>query len=303
VVSEQPAIVDCHQHFYDGGRFPYPVLQARSEGLEALLGDYSALPRVYLPADYARDAQGLNIAQTVWVEFLSQDPAGEIQWAKKLVDTIGRPTGMIARVDFLDPHLNQVLDEYGSIGHIRCVRQHLGWHPTNPALRFANRPDFLSDAAWRGRIAAIRGRGWACELELYSPQLPQLLPVVAAYPDMQFVLPVIGWPLDLTEDGVRDWRRSLIALSACSNVTVKIFAMECIFGIRWTVPQVRPWILETIEIFGPSRCMFASHMPLCTLACSLQQLYSAYFEIIASFSASEKCHLLHDTAAKVYRLP
>ena len=24
--------------------------------------------------------------------------------------------------------------------------------------------------------------------------------------------------------------------------------------------QIRPWVLETIELFGPARCMFASHM-------------------------------------------
>jgi predicted TIM-barrel fold metal-dependent hydrolase len=210
---------------------------------------------------------------------------------------------MIASVDFLDPELDRVLEKYASMGRVRCVRQHLGWHPTNPALRFATRPDLLSDDAWRGRIAALRGRGLVCELEVFGSQLWDLAAVAVAYSDIQFVLPVMGWPLDLTEDGQKRWRRALAALSACSNVAVKIFAMECIFGVRWTVPQVRPWILETIEIFGPSRCMFASHMPICTLACSIQQLYDAYFEIIADFSVFEKCQLLHDTAANVYRIP
>jgi hypothetical protein len=36
---------------------------------------------------------------------------------------------------------------------------------------------------------------------------------------------------------------------------IKIFGMECIFGIRWTVAQIRPWILDTVELFGPDRCM------------------------------------------------
>lgn len=299
--DERPAILDCHQHFFDARRFRYPVFETRSPGLEALVGDYSALPRVYLPEDYARDADGLNIVRTIWAEFISDDPGGELRWANELANATDRPSGMIARVDFLDPALNQLLDEYTCVGHVRCVRQHLGWHPTNPALRFASRPDLLSDAGWRGRIAALRGRGLACELEAFSHQLPDLVPVAAAYPDIQFVLPVMGWPLDLSHDGRIAWKRSLGVLSRCSNVAVKIFAMECIFGIRWTAPQVRPWILETIEIFGPARCMFASHMPLCTLACSIQQLYAVYFDIIADFSISEKCQLLHDTAAKIYQ--
>ena len=185
---------------------------------------------------------------------------------------------------------------------VRCVRQHLGWHPTNPALRFAARPDLLSDGVWRRRIAALREHGLVCELEVFSPQLRELAQVARAYSDLQFVVPVMGWPLDVTEDGYKLWRGDLAALSACSNVAIKIFGMECIFGIRWTVSQVRPWILAAIEIFGPSRCIFASHMPLCTLACSIQQVYAAYFEIIAEFSESERRQLLHDTAARVYRM-
>ena len=131
---------------------------------------------------------------------------------------------MIASVDFLDPELDRVLENYASTGHVRCVRQHLGWHPTNPALRFATRPDLLSDDVWRGRIAALRGL--VCELEVFSSQLRDLVPVAVAYPDIQFVLPMMGWPIDLTDDGRRGWTRALAALSACSNVSVKIFGMH-----------------------------------------------------------------------------
>ena len=300
--SESPAILDCHQHFFDARRFRYPVFETRSAGLEALVGDYSALPSVYLPEDYVRDTIGLNVVQTVWAEFISTDPGAEVRWASELADAGGPPNGLIASVDFLDPRLDQVLQEYTSIGNVRCVRQHLGWHPTEPVLRFAPRHDLLSDHEWRSGLAALRGSGLVCELEVFSPQLRDLLPVARAYPDIQFVLPLMGWPLDLSDHGYKAWRRDLAALSACPNVGLKILGMETIFGIRWTIPQVRPWILTAIQIFSPSRCMLASLMPLCTLACSIRQLYEAYFEIIAGFSVSEKSQLLHDTAAKVYRI-
>jgi predicted TIM-barrel fold metal-dependent hydrolase len=45
-----------------------------------------------------------------------------------------------------------------------------------------------------------------------------------------------------------------------------------------------------------------SHLPICKLACSVQQLYAAYLEGIADFSASEKRQMLHDTAAEMYGL-
>jgi predicted TIM-barrel fold metal-dependent hydrolase len=48
--------------------------------------------------------------------------------------------------------------------------------------------------------------------------------------------------------------------------------------------------------------MFASHLPVCKLACSFQHLYGAYLDVIADFSPPEKRQLLHDTAAGIYRI-
>jgi predicted TIM-barrel fold metal-dependent hydrolase len=295
-------ILDCHQHFYDAGRFHYPVFATRSEGFEALVGDYSALPRIYLPDDYARDTSALNVVGTVWAEFISTDPVGETRWAQDLANTTGRPDGIIALVDFSNPDLPGTLDAYASTNRIHCVRQHLGWHPANPLLRYATAPRLMSDAAWRRGLAALRGRNLICEIEIFAPQLPELASLATAFPDIQFVLPVLGWPLDLTSEGQAAWRRGMTLVGACPNVAVKIFGLECIFGIHWTVAQVRPWILQAIEVFGPDRCMFASHMPISKLACSFEQLYRAYFEMIAEFSASEQRRLLHDTAVRIYKL-
>ena len=36
-------------HFIDASRFCYPIFLQRSAGFEALVSDYSALPRRYLP--------------------------------------------------------------------------------------------------------------------------------------------------------------------------------------------------------------------------------------------------------------
>jgi predicted TIM-barrel fold metal-dependent hydrolase len=112
---EKPAILDCHQHFFNARRFRYHVFETRSAGFEALVGDYSTLPRVYLPEDYARDTEGLNVVQTVWAEFISDDPGGELRWTNELAEATGRPNGTIASVDFLDRELDGVLEKYASM--------------------------------------------------------------------------------------------------------------------------------------------------------------------------------------------
>ena len=141
-----------------------------------------------------------------------------------------------------------------------------------------------------------------CEIEIFVPRLPDLKAVASSYPEIQFILPAIGWPIDLTDAGHRVWRRDVEALINCENVAVKIFGMECIFRLNRTVDEIRPWILDTIELFRPDRCKFASHMPIAELACSFQNLYCAYLDVVSDFSTSEKQKLCHDTATMVYGL-
>jgi predicted TIM-barrel fold metal-dependent hydrolase len=296
-------IIDCHQHFYDSRLLHYGVFAEPSAGFTALVGDYAALPRAYRPEDYARDVAGLTVAGSVWAEFISSNPLEEVRWAAALTREAGRPSSLIALVDFADPAVDRLLDAYQATGPVRCVRQHMGWHPSNPALRFTPRPGMITDPVWRRGLASLRGRGLVCEIEVFGSQLREFASLAAAYPDLQFVLPVMGWPIDLTKEGHAAWKRDLATVGACPNVVLKIFGMECIFGVHWTTAGVRPWMLDAIETVGPDRCMFASHLPICKLACTFGELYAAYGDIVSSFTEIEKRCMLHDTAAAIYRVP
>jgi hypothetical protein len=86
-----------------------------------------------------------------------------------MAQTTGRPNGMIVRADFLSPDLDHVLDAYTTMQHIRCVRHHLAWHPTNPLLRYAARPDLLSDTTWRRGLASPGSETWFVKSTLPVP--------------------------------------------------------------------------------------------------------------------------------------
>jgi predicted TIM-barrel fold metal-dependent hydrolase len=122
-------------------------------------------------------------------------------------------------VDFADPALDRRLDASQAVGPVRCVRQHMGWHPSQPLLRFTQRSDLLVDPAWRRGLASLRQRGLVCEIEVFASQLRDLADVAAAYSDLQFVLPLMGWPIGVTEEGHRAGsaisRRSPFARTSC----------------------------------------------------------------------------------------
>jgi predicted TIM-barrel fold metal-dependent hydrolase len=73
-------IIYAHCHLYDHLQNRHEFLENVDAVFEALIGDYSALPRRYLLDQYLMDQTGLQVAGIVWHEFLSSDPVREIRW-------------------------------------------------------------------------------------------------------------------------------------------------------------------------------------------------------------------------------
>ncbi|HYV67286.1 MAG TPA: amidohydrolase family protein, partial [Myxococcales bacterium] len=267
-----------------------------------LIGDYSALPRRYLTDDYLKASASCRVEGIVWYEFLSADPGGEARWAQRLADASRLGQSMVGLVDFLDPALEERLEAYAALPNLVAVREHLGWDTGNALRRFAKRPDLLTDPAWRQGVGALRRFSFRCGLEVFAPQLSDLHDVVRLHPEIGFTLAVMGWPLDLSPAGYTRWRHDLAVLSRCANVRAEIAAIECIFGMGWHREQIAPWVLSIIEMFGPGRCMFGSHMPIAGLSWGFERLYDAYQEIVAGFSSAERDDMFRGTAAAWFKL-
>jgi predicted TIM-barrel fold metal-dependent hydrolase len=296
------AIVDAHVHLFDHTANRHEFLERRDETYEALVGEYSTLPRTYLLDDYLRDSGSRRVEGIVWHEFLSEDPMREARWGQALADASPIPQAMVALVDFRDPALEERLDAYRALPNVTAVREHLGWDPGDPLRRFASRPDLLADPAWRAGLSCLRGWDVACGLEVFAHQLPELVDVVRLEPDIRFTFSIMGWPLDLTADGRERWGRSVAELSRCENVRADISAVECVLGMEWTVDAARPWVQTLIEVFGPDRCMLGSHLPISRLSRGFEPLYDAYDELLADLSPGEQDSLFRDTATAWFGL-
>jgi predicted TIM-barrel fold metal-dependent hydrolase len=296
------AIVDAHVHLFDHTANRHEFLERRDETYEALVGEYSTLPRTYLLDDYLRDSGSRRVEGIVWHEFLSEDPMREARWGQALADESPIPQAMVALVDFRHPALEERLDAYRALPNVTAVREHLGWDPGDPLRRFASRPDLLADPAWRAGLSCLRGWDVACGLEVFAHQLPELVDVVRLEPDIRFTFSVMGWPLDLTAEGRERWGRSVAELSRCENVRAEISAVECVLGMEWTVDAARPWVQTLIEVFGPDRCMLGSHLPISRLSRGFEPLYDAYDELLADLSPGEQDSLFRDTATAWFGL-
>ena len=296
------SIFDAHVHLFDCKANTHDFLEREDPTFRTIVGDYSALPRRYLPEDYLKASASCQVEGILWHEFLSADPVGEARWGQRLADASRLRQPLVVLVDFLDPALEERLEAYAALPNVVAVREHLGWDTGNALRRFAKRPDLLTDPTWREGLGALGRHGFKCGLEVFAPQLCDLHDVVRRHPEIGFTLAVMGWPLDLSPAGYARWRHDLAALSRSANVRAEISAIECIFGMGWRREQIAPWVLTIIEMFGPARCMFGSHMPIAGLAWGFERLYDAYQEIVAGFSDAERDDMFRGTAAAWFKL-
>jgi predicted TIM-barrel fold metal-dependent hydrolase len=121
------------------------------------------------------------------------------------------------------------------------------------------------------------------------------------FPDVQIMLNHAGMPIDQTADGRAAWRAGMDALAANSNVAVKLSGLVMI-DWNWTTERLRPWILDSIAIFGADRCMFGSNFPVDKLHATYPDLLNAFRSIVADFSVTDRHALFHANAERLYRL-
>jgi predicted TIM-barrel fold metal-dependent hydrolase len=303
-ISSTPrSIVDAHMHLYDSRAVRYGVFEHRDPTFEALVGDYSGLPRTYGLDDYLGATRLRDVSGVVWHEFIAEDTLGELAWAQQLAASAPLPMAFVGLVDFAEPGLQRRLEAYREVRGLSAVRQHLGWDGKAPLRRMAARPDFMRDPDWLKGLGMLEGLDLRCGLELFAPQLPDLLAVVRAHPEIGFTIAVMGWPTDRGANGFSRWRSDMLALGRCDNTCASISAVECIFGLNWSEAEIGPWILAVIEAFGPARCMFGSHLPIDGLSYGFDRLYDAYERIVSGFSDDEKDAIFRGTAAAWFRIP
>ena len=294
-------IVDPHHHLWDLERFSYPWLSARPLPA-SVAGDVAPIAKSYLLDDYLADTANQNVVKSVHVDagFDPSQPAEETRWLQSIADQRGFPHGIVARAELHRPDVEATLAAHCRFPNVRGIRHIVNWHP-DPAKTYVTKPDFLADTAWLRGFALLKRYNLSFDLQLYPSQMPDAAALAAAHGDTRIILNHAGMPVDRDPEALALWRTGMRALAAQPNVWVKISGLGMV-DWRWTEDSIRPFVLDTIEIFGPDRCMFASNFPVDKLYSSFDALYGAFKSIVSDFTKSEQRKLFSDTALAVYRI-
>jgi predicted TIM-barrel fold metal-dependent hydrolase len=291
-------IVDAHHHVWRQAHTPW----LQGPVVPRIFGDYEPIRRDYLIDEYLAEARPCGVAKSVYsqVNVAPGEEVAEVAWVQSLADRHGFPHAITGFANLADPDVASTLDRQLEHPNLRGIRQQLHWHE-NPLYRFAPRPDIMNEAAWRRGLREVANRGLVFELQVFPSQMADAARLARDFPDLTLVLMHAGMQHDRSAAGLAAWRSGMDALAACPNVVTKLSGLGT-FEHRCAPELWRPIVRETIERFGPSRCMFGSNFPVEKLWARYADEVAATRAAIADLSTREQDEVMRTTAERVYRI-
>jgi predicted TIM-barrel fold metal-dependent hydrolase len=295
-------VIDAHQHFWDLEANYLPWLRDEPQ-IPFRYGDYSALKHNYLPDDYRRDLHGVALEGTVFVEteWDRRDPVGETRWVHELAETAGLPSVMVCHVALDSDDAPRIVEQQASFPRVRGVRHKPHAAPAPDRIE-KNARASIGDPAWRRGFALLAQHGLSFDLQTPWWHLPEATELNARYPETPIILNHTGLPRDRSDSELSGWRAAMKIFARAPNVAVKISGLGEP-GYAWSLARNEGVILDTIEIFGEDRCLFASNFPVDGLAGSLAAIYSGFAQATEKLGLTVQAKLFAGNARRIYRLP
>ena len=316
-------IIDPHHHLWDVGFGRYYI--------EELLEDINSSGHNIISTVYIMSSSNTEIYSKDGLEEFK--PLKEIEFATsegKRADLIPNNkvkvnASIVGSVDLTYGNkLQPVLEKAVNIseGRLKGIRMLLASH-TDPRissgavksdLGLMLHPNFIEGAK------CIQNANLSLDFWIYHTQLNEMEKIARSLPDLTIILNHIGGPIHLGEyEGKqaathREWRSAMMRLSRIPNINVKLGGLGmAVNGAKFHNNKFppnsvqlsdvwKPWIYETIDMFGFDRCMFESNFPVDKGSCSYGALWNAFKILAKDMSDDEINKLFSKNAAKIYKI-
>jgi L-fuconolactonase len=276
-------ILDAHVHVWDPMRFTY-----------SWLDPVPALCRAFRPEHL--DKQCSSAIEVILVEAgrLPVQALDEVAWMRRLARASPWIRGVVAHADLDNtPTAAWQLSRYAQDPFVVGVRRNLQ----------DERAAFTFDADFRTGVRLLGAAALPFDACVRSHQLAELDELAVACPQTYIVLDHLGKPSH-GGAGTRDsaWRDAIRRLARRPNVVCKLSGLTTEAPPGTRAQRLLPYLREALDAFGPERCLYGSDWPVMTLAADYRTWLDLVLDALAEYSTAHVDAVLHDNAARIYRL-
>jgi len=227
-----------------------------------IFGPYQAICRDYPIDEYHSDIAGCDIVKSIYIQ--TNWPAGQSYDEARWVQSVSDATGW--------PHANIAhadLADPGAGVLIERLAKLLATRGIRQQLHWHENPQYR----FAPRPDVMNDKDWRRGLVLLADH------------GLLFELQIFA----------------MMALAQCPNVNVKLSGLGT-FVHACRADVMGPIISETVAMFGAHRCCYGSNFPIEKLWTGYGTLYKTFRNAIAHLGEAEQAAILHDTAARLYRI-
>jgi predicted TIM-barrel fold metal-dependent hydrolase len=315
-IDGSTSIIDPHHHLWDRPASRYLAEQLHAD----VTGSHNITHTVFVECgfgyddgpDHLRPVGETKAVATEAERFASLGTA-------RLAGIVGHADMMLGSAisEVLDAHVDAGAGLFRGIRHGTNISDDPaapdGHHQPTPGMVTT---DTFADA---GRELALRNLSF--DAWMYHEQLPELVVLARALPELTIVLDHLGGPLGvgrhaLDPQGTRAvWSEGLAMVAECPNVVIKVggLGMDQRFGTGWNggerppssavvANHWQPWVDTAIGLFGATRVMCESNFPVDRQCLPYPVVWNAMQRLIAGHSDADRAAMVRGTAARIYRI-
>ncbi len=272
--------IDAHQHFWTLARGDYGWLTP----------DLDVIYRDFTPNDLAPMLKDAGIEGTVLVQAAPTE--AETEYMLSLADETPFIKGVVGWVDF---------EASDAATQIAALDAHPALIGLRPMIQDIADPLWMLGDALTPAFTELIARGLTFDALTLPQHLGPLRNLLARHPDMKVVIDHGSKPL-IRDALLEGWAEDMAALASETNAWCKLSGLVTEAASDWTVDDLRPYVDHLLNTFGPSRLIWGSDWPVCTLASSFERWLETTDLLLCQLSSSERDAVMGGNAARAYNL-
>jgi L-fuconolactonase len=269
-------IIDSHQHFWQLGRFDYPWMSS----------DLGVLYRDYLPDDLAPILAQNGVDKTVLVQ--ASNSVAETRWLLELADANPFIAGVVGWVDLMSTGI-----ELSTHPKFKGVRHLVESEPGD---------DWLIQPAVLSGLKKLMSHGFTYDLLVHTRHLKYVPQVAETCPELKLVVDHLAKP-PIAKNEINEWARAMKPVAAFPNIYCKLSGLVTEANwTSWQTEDLRPYVVEALNLFGTDRMMFGSDYPVCLLASPYDRVLESFQELLRDLTGADRDKIFSSNAKRFYRL-